>query len=254
MTHLYVGIDSILPSIIDVAIAVVALETAAGQVYNADVTGQVSALEIGVIITGFVLAIEGLVVFQHGNIMPVVVYFAGEEQTSTNFGSVSGFDVAGVMNVVDTNVTGNLYHVSVLFQFSNANAQVVQFVSKFANQSVISADSAFSQSFGYDLSHFITGHGAFTFEGAIRIAVHNTSSSQFGYSAVGPRASGYIGEGVSSKSGGAYAQSHCHCKNQRLFHVNSSLGNQRGFRPGSFPPICTASILVSSGLSMVRCH
>ena len=215
LAHLYVGVDGILTSIIDVAIAIVTAETASSDVYHTQVTGQVSALEIGVIIAGFILTIESLVVFQHGNVMPVVVYFASEEQTGTQFSSVafSVFNITSGVNVAQTNVTGNLYHVCVLFQFSYANAQVVQFVSEFANQSVISADSALSQSLGYDLRHFITGHGAFTFEGAIRIAVHNTSSSQFGNCAVSPVACGNIGERVGCESSSAYAQSHSHCKN-----------------------------------------
>ena len=137
--------------------------------------------------------------------MPVVVHFASEEQTGTQPRIVIFAQVTGGVFVADTDLTGNFYHVSVLFQFGNANAQVVQLVSEFADQSVISADSAFGQSLGYDLSHFITGHQMIAFEGAIRIAVNNTSSSQFGNCAVSPVACGNIGERVGCESSSAYA-------------------------------------------------
>ena len=191
------------------------METAAGQVYHTDVAGQVSTLEVRVVIAGFIVANEMLVVFQHGYVMPVVVDFTSQEQTGTQPSIVASLaaNSTAVVSVAQTNVAGNLYVVSVLFQFSNPNAQVVQFVSKFADQSVISADSAFGQSLGYDLSHFITGHQMIAFEGAIRIAVNNTSSSPFGNCAVSPVACGNIGERVGCESSSAYAQSHSHCKN-----------------------------------------
>ena len=92
---------------------------------------------------------------------------------------------------------GDLHSISVHFSsFGNANTQVVQFISEFADQFIISTDSAFGQSLGNDLSHFITGHGLVAFEGAIRIAVNYAGSSQFGNSAVSPVASRQIGEGA----------------------------------------------------------
>ena len=147
LAHLYVGVDGILTSIIDVAIAIVTAETASSDVYHTQVTGQVSALEIGVIIAGFILTIESLVVFQHGNVMPVVVYFASEEQTGTEFSSVAFlrvFNITSGVNVASDERYRVIFTMSAfLFQFSYANAQVVQFVSELSNQSVISADSAF---------------------------------------------------------------------------------------------------------------
>ena len=139
--------------------------------------------------------------------MPVVVDFAGQEQTGTQTGL--GFVVNAVqfatvaVTIAYTNVPGDLYVVSVLFQFGNADTQVVQFISEFADQFVISTDSAFGQSLGNDLSHFITGHGLVAFEGAIRIPINDAGSSQFGNSAVSPVASRQVGERVGSKSSSA---------------------------------------------------
>ena len=155
--------------------------------------------------------------------MPVVVHFAREEQTGTESGLGFIFGpvklTAVILLVAQTNVPSNLDVVSVLFETSHANTEVIQFVSKFANQFVISTNGAFSKGFGHDLSHFITGHGAVAFVGTIGIAINDTSSSQFSDSCIGPVASRNIREGVSSKSGSGYAEGHCHCKNQALFHV-----------------------------------
>ena len=154
--------------------------------------------------------------------MPVVVHFAREEQTGTESGLGFIFGpvklTAVILLVAQTNVPSNLDVVSVLFEFRYANTEVIEFVSKFANQSVISTDSAFSKGFGHNLGHFITGHGAVTFIGAIRITINNPSCSQFSNGCISPVASRNVGEGVRSKSGSAYAESHGHSKSQTLFH------------------------------------
>ena len=54
---------------------------AGSDVPDTDVPVQVSSLERGVGVTGFVFTSKVLVVFQHGNVMPVVVHFPGQEQT-----------------------------------------------------------------------------------------------------------------------------------------------------------------------------
>ena len=153
--------------------------------------------------------------------MPVVIHFPSKPQTGTQFAvrfvSKTYFiqfvdPISAGNSVVDTGSPGNLHVVRVLFQFGHPDPQVVQFIGEFADQFVISTDSAFGQSLGNDLSHFITGHGLVTLEGAIRIAVNNTGSRQFGHSAVGPVAGRQVGEGVGRKSSGADAQSHGHGK------------------------------------------
>ena len=155
--------------------------------------------------------------------MPVVVHFARKEDIRTE---VVGITISTILkfatvisHVTEFYRTRDLDVVSVLFETSHANTEVIQFVSKFANQFVISTNGAFSKGFGHDLSHFITGHGAVAFVGTIGIAINDTSSSQFSDSCIGPVASRNIREGVSSKSGSGYAEGHCHCKNQALFHV-----------------------------------
>ena len=122
------------------------------------------------------------------------------------------FQVTSGVCIMGTDVPGDLYSVSVLFQFGNANTQVVQFISEFADQFVISTDSAFGQSLGNDLSHFITGHGLVAFEGAIRIPINHAGGSQFGNSAISPVAGRQVGEGVGSESGCADTQCHSHGK------------------------------------------
>ena len=112
--------------------------------------------------------------------------------------------------ITSTYLTGNLYIVSLLFQVSNANAQVIQLVSKFSSQFV--AVSAFSHSFCYDLSHFITSHQFVAAEGSVAITFDNASSCQLGDAVICPVASRNVGERVSSVSRSSYAKSHSHCQ------------------------------------------
>ena len=216
------GFDAIDTGIIDVTISDKVIVTTSRDVDYTDVTSKICSLEVRIIITGFILATEVLDVTEHSHIMPVVVYFARKEDIRTEVRSIFSFAIksaAAVSFVTEFYSARNLDVVSVLFETSHANTEVIQFVSKFANQFVISTNGAFSKGFGHDLSHFITGHGAVAFVGTIGIAINDTSSSQFSDSCIGPVASRNIREGVSSKSGSGYAEGHCHCKNQALFHV-----------------------------------
>ena len=207
--------------IINITISNEIIITASSDIHNTDVTGEVSSLEISAVIARFILTFKELLITKHGNIMPVVVHFARKEDIRTKSCHVTVmifYSPTTVFRVRELYLTSNLDVVSVLFEFRYANTEVIEFVSKFANQSVISTDSAFSKGFGHNLSHFITGHGAVTFIGAIRITINNPSCSQFSNGCISPVASRNVGEGVRSKSGSAYAESHGHSKNQTLFH------------------------------------
>ena len=119
--------------------------------------------------------------------------------------------IALFAHVFVTQFAGYFYIVSFFLQVSNANAQVVQFVSEFSSQFI--NVSAFSHCFSNDLSHFITGHQFVATEGGVAVAFDYASSSQFVDAVISPVASRNVREGVSSVSGSGYAKSHCHCEN-----------------------------------------
>ena len=159
--------------------------------------------------------------FEHGYIMPVVVHFAREEQTGTESGL--GFIVvpvkltAVILLVAQTNVPSNLDVVSVLFEFRYANTEVIQFVSKFANQFVISTDSALARLWPQSEPFHNGSWCGHLYRCHQDKPSNNPSCSQFSNGCISPVASRNVGEGVRSKSGSAYAESHGHSKNQTLF-------------------------------------
>ena len=190
--------------------------TATLEFNSAQFTIDISALEFSIFIAVVIGKI--LLVFNHTGVGPVVVDLAVNPDTGTQF--VFPFVFIAIMHImisiVITNFTGDFYVVRFFLQVSYANAESIQFVSEFSSQFV--NVSAFSHSFCYDLSHFITGHQFVAAESAVRIAVNYASSSQFAYCVICPVASRYVGERISSVSGSGYAQSHCHCKYERFFH------------------------------------
>ena len=82
------AVYSIHTGIVNVAFSIDAVVTASSHVHNADVTSQVSSLETSFAVTGVILTfvVPFLFVLQHANIMPVVIHFAGEEQTGPGLG------------------------------------------------------------------------------------------------------------------------------------------------------------------------
>ena len=120
------------------------------------------------------------------------------------------FHCAVLVNITEANFTSNFYIISFFLQVSNANAQVVQFVSEFSSQFV--NVSAFCHCFSNDLSHFITGHQFVATEGGIAVAFDYAGSSQFVDAVISPVASRNVRERVSSVSGSGYTKSHCHCE------------------------------------------
>ena len=122
---------------------------------------------------------ENLLVFNAGNIIPVIIYLAGEIKSGTKT-AFTGFFAHSIRfsfcrSIVETNFTGNLNIIGFLFQRGYPNAQGIQFVSKFSGQFV--NVSASCQGFRYDLSHFITCHQTVATEGVVAIAFDNAGSS-----------------------------------------------------------------------------
>ena len=76
--------------------------------------------------------------------MPVVIDFARKEdiRMESGTGMFTRYGGAVAVTAAHPGKTRDLYIVSILFQFGDADAQVVQLVGKFADQFVISADGA----------------------------------------------------------------------------------------------------------------
>ena len=125
----------------------------------------------GMIITGP----EYLTVFNHANIVPVIINFASKGQAGTQLGICFMNIINLTIGPMITNSTGDLNVVSFLFQSSYANAQSIQFICEFSSQFV--NVGAFGHSFRYDLCHFITGHQAVATESVVAIAFDYAGSS-----------------------------------------------------------------------------
>ena len=155
-----------------------------------------------------------MVVLNTSGIGPVIIDSTVYKQTGTQtiqsnraFGF---FQIAITAGIFITDLAGDFNVVRFFLQSSNANAQVVQFVSEFSSQFV--NVSAFSHSFSNDLSHFITGHQFVATEGGVAVAFDYASSSQFVDAVISPVASRYVRERICSISRSGYAQCHCHCE------------------------------------------
>ena len=181
--------------------------TASLYIQTANTTIQISTVQFNIIFTAFTVH-EFLSVLEHAGVGPVFVNLAGYPKTSTKVGFVSAVVAA---YIVVTDLTGDFYVVSFFLKVSNANAEAVEFVSKFCCQFVYV--SAFSHSFSNNLSHFITGHQFVAAVGAVGITVNYTSSCQFVYCVISPMTCRYIGERICGISACSYAKSHSHCEN-----------------------------------------
>ena len=181
--------------------------TASLYINAANTAVQISTVQFNIIFTAFAVH-EFLSVLEHTGVSPVFINLAGYPKTSTKVGFVS---VVVAAYIVITNLAGDFYVVSFFLKVSNANAEAVQFVSKFCCQFVYV--SAFSHSFSNNLSHFITGHQFVAAVGAVGITVNNACCSQFVYSVISPMTCRYIGERICGISACSYAKSHSHCEN-----------------------------------------
>lgn len=106
------------------------IPTASLYIQTANTAVYISTVEIKSIIAFFVA--EVLFVLEHSSVSPVFVNFAGYPQTGTKSHFVA---VAVAVNIFvgSTNLTGDFYVVSFFLEVSNANAEAVEFVSKFSS-------------------------------------------------------------------------------------------------------------------------
>ena len=181
--------------------------TASLYINAANTAVQISTVQFNIIFTAFAVH-EFLSVLEHTGVSPVFINLAGYPKTSTKVGFVS---VVVAAYIVITNLAGDFYVVSFFLKVSNANAEAVEFVSKFSSQFVYV--SAFCHCFSNNLCHFITGHQFVAAVGAVGITVNYTSSCQFVYCVISPMTCRYIGERICGISACSYAKSHSHCEN-----------------------------------------
>ena len=184
------------------------IPTACMYLYSTNTTINICTIQFNSIFCIFIG--PSLSILEHTSVGPVFVNLAGYPQTGTESAFITVFIAVNIF-VRETSLTGDFYVVSFFLKVSNANAEAVEFVSKFCCQFVYV--SAFCHCFSNNLCHFITGHQFVAAVGAVGITVNYTSSCQFVYCVISPMTSRYIGEGVCGISAGSYAKSHSHCEN-----------------------------------------
>lgn len=104
--------------------------TAGGYVHTAKTTFNVSAFQFYIIITFFISI--SLSIFKHTGVGPVFVNLAVYPQTSTKPTFIA-VNIAVNIFVRETSLTGDFYVVSFFLKVSNANAEAVEFISKFSS-------------------------------------------------------------------------------------------------------------------------
>ena len=119
---------------------------------------------------------EGLFIFEHAGVAPVLVNLAVYPQTGTQNAFIAVY-VAVNVAVRITDFAGNFYVISFLFKVCYAYAEAVEFISKFGCQLI--NVSAFSHCFCYNLCHFVAGHKFIAAVGAVGVTVYNTFCCQF---------------------------------------------------------------------------
>ena len=178
----------------------------------------------------FIGALEVHVVAETSKNVGAVIDLALDVDLHTAIPLISSFAIVAIALVVThTAVAGEGKVSDFLFEVSNANAQVCEFVSIFASEfvqgcSLFSVQLIFfSEHTSDDLSHFITGDVSFALECAIRIAFYDTLVGEVYDCLVSPVGRCYIRERVCSVCG--YASCECcnssDCKD--LFHILRSL-------------------------------